>query len=437
MTNNRRQFLQSAGAAAIVVAHAAPRTALAKSKEQLRIGFIGCGGRTQSLVREFAGHCTYAWACDTDAMRLAAFQKRAGCEKSTGDLRQVIDDPTVDAVVIATPDHWHAPAAIMAADAGKHVYVEKPCSHNLREGRMLVDAARRNKVVIQHGTQSRNDPMIADAMQMIREGRIGEVLVAKAWNVQRRKNIGHGTVTDPPAHVDYDTWVGPAQWLPFQANRFHYDWHWWHNFGTGDIGNDGTHEIDMARWGLGVSGLPDTAMAVGGKYYFDDDQQFPDTASCTFEWLGDVSSSDQSSGPPKQLIYEMRIWSTSYPHNCDTGIEFYGKEGMLFVSKRGKLQVWDDANKPIKDPQPITKPKLPASHQVDFLESIIEGRVPAAEIAIGHDSVALVHLANASIRVKRSLKVDPENESIIDDAEANQLLGRKYRDDGHWSIPSS
>jgi predicted dehydrogenase len=429
--HNRRQILQASGAAAFWGVSAIPRTALAKSTQQLRIGFVGCGGRAQSLVKEFAGHCTNAWACDIDAQRLEAFQKRAECEKTTSDLRQLLDDPSLDAVVISTPDHWHAPAAIMAANAGKHVYVEKPCSHNLREGRMLVDAARRNHVVVQHGTQSRNDPLVTDAIAMLRDGVIGEPLVAKAWNVQRRNNIGHSQTSDPPAHVDYDTWVGPAEWMPFQANRFHYDWHWWHNFGTGDIGNDGTHEIDVARWGLGTRGLPTTAMGIGGKYYFDDDQQFPDTATCSFEWPGNVASD-----APKQLIFEMRIWSTSYPHNCDTGIEFYGKQGMLFVSKRGKLQVWDDANKPIKDARPQNKPKLPASHQVDFLEAIVEGRPPAAEIAIGHDSAALVHLANAAVRVKRTLTIDPNSETIVGDAEANALLGRRYRADGHWSVPT-
>jgi predicted dehydrogenase len=184
---------------------------------------------------------------------------------AVSDLRRVLDDRTVDAVVVATPDHWHAPIAIMACEAGKHVYVEKPQSHNLRESRLLVDAARRNKVVVQHGTQSRSSPLIAGAVQMLREGVIGDVLVAKAWNIQRRGNIGRAAPSDPPPGLDYDLWVGPAEWMPFQKNRFHYDWHWWYNFGTGDIGNDGTHEIDYARWGLGVEGLPTTVTGRGAS----------------------------------------------------------------------------------------------------------------------------------------------------------------------------
>ena len=266
---------------------------------------------------------------------------------------------------------------------------------------------------------------------MLRDGIIGDVLVCKAWNIQRRRNIGHAQPSDPPAHVDYDTWIGPAEQVPFQPNRFHYDWHWWHNFGTGDIGNDGTHEIDIARWGLSAQGLPSTASAIGGKFYFDDDQQFPDTATCVFQWSGDGTV-----GTKKQLIFEMRIWSKNLPHNCDTGIEFYGSKGMLFVSKRGKLGVWDDSNKPIDVDPAGRAPDLPKNHQIDFLASIKQQRPPAADIAIGHDSCSLVHLANISLRVGRSLTIDADNQSIQGDPEAETMLGRSYRADGHWSVPT-
>jgi len=425
MTINRRKFI-STSAAAVAGTALAPSGALAKSIQNLRVGMIGCGGRSKSLVREFGDHCKMMWGCDPDARRLAEFQKRSGCERTTADLREVIDDDSIDAVIIATPDHWHAPAAIMACDAGKHVYVEKPCSHKLRESQLLLEAARRNEVVVQHGTQSRNNPFIAGAIRMIRDGMIGDVLVAKAWNIQRRENIGRMQPTTPPPHVDYDLW------MPFQQNRFHYDWHWWFNFGTGDIGNDGTHELDIARWGLGTQGLPATATALGGKFYFDDDQQFPDTATCTFQW-GDGKDSSEA----KQLIFEMRIWSKNLPYNCDTGIEFYGRQGMLFVSKRGKLQVWNESNQLVENPQPDSVPNLPASHAVDFLESIIEGRLPAADIETACDSVALVHLANASIRSGQSLQPSENGESITDNEQTAELLGRTYRDEGHWAVPKS
>jgi predicted dehydrogenase len=319
----------------------------------------------------------------------------------------------------------------MACNSGKHVYVEKPCSHNFREGQLLVEAARRNKVVVQHGTQSRSNPMIANAMQLLKEGVIGDVLTAKAWNIQRRKNIGTSSPSEPPSEVDYDTWVGPAEFMPFQKNRFHYDWHWWHNFGTGDIGNDGAHEIDIARWGLGVDGLPSSASAMGGKYYFDDDQQFPDQAMCSFEWPGDGKVQHR-----KQLLFEMRIWSKNYPYNCDTGIEFYGTSGMLMISKRGKQMLWNDDNKLVDVPMPKQVPKLESSHQLDFVKAVLESRKPTADIEIGHQSVALIHLANAAVRLGRTLKIDAAKETVVEDQEATAMLRRQYRKEGHWSIPA-
>lgn len=433
MTQSTRRTWMQGTAAASLAALAYQRVARAAiGKAKLSVGMIGCGGRSRDLQKGLANEADLRWACDPDSKQLASFQQAAGqhaASEITTDLRRVLDDKNVDAVVIATPDHWHAPAAILACEARKHVYVEKPCSHNLLEGKWLLEAARQHRVVVQHGTQSRSSEQIAGAIQLVRDGLIGEVLMCKAWNVQRRRNIGHAKPSSPPPHVDYDTWVGPAEFVPFQSNRFHYDWHWWHNFGTGDVGNDGTHEIDIARWGLGVSGLPSTASAVGGKLYFDDDQQFPDTATCVFQWPNEKDKS-----PAKQLIFEMRIWSKNYPHNVDTGIEFYGTKGMLFVSKRGKLSVWDESNRPVHGIRPA-EVSVARSHQIDFLESITQSRVPAADIAEAHDSCSLVHLANVSLRVGRSLQLDTERGTIVGDKAASDLLSRAYREEGYWAIP--
>ncbi len=426
---SRRQFLRC-GAASAVGAISATRSFATTMADRQNIAFIGCGGRAGSLWPSFRDHVRVAWACDPDASRATKFQKLTGANHVTGDLRRVLDDKSVTAVVIATPDHWHAPAAILACEAGKHVYVEKPQSHNLLESRWLVDAARRNRVVVQHGTQSRSMPLITGAVQMLRDGVIGDVLVAKAWNIQSRRDIGHHQPTDPPPNVDYDTWVGPAAYLPYQSNRFHYDWHWWHNFGTGDIGNDGTHEIDYARWGLGVQGLPTTTMASGGKYFFDDDQQFPDTATCAFEWPGDGKPGSQ-----RHLIFEMRLWSKNYPFNCDSGTEFYGTAGRMLLSKRGKLEIYDDRNKRIENESPKQAGNGIRNHQVDFLDAIRAGRKPSADVAEGHDSVALVHLANIGLRLGRSLQVDPGPEQVVGDPEANKMLAGTYRQDGHWAVP--
>lgn len=346
--SDRRSFLKhtaaaSAGAAAWAWAGGIHATG---ANERLTVGIIGCGGRGAGLAEEFAGLANVAYVCDPDESRRRRAQEKVRAQHAVADLRRILDDESVDAVVIATPEHWHAPAAILACDAGKHVYVEKPCSHNVREGRLLVEAARRSKRVVQHGTQSRSNPFIAGAIQMLREGVIGDVLVAKAWDIQRRANIGHDKPSDPPPGVDYDLWVGPAEFVPYQANRFHYHWHWWYNFGVGGLGGDGPHEIDYARWGLGVETHPTTVAGLGSKYYFDDDQEYPDTGTVVFEWPGDGQV-----GHKRQFIFELRIWSTNYPYNVDSGAEFYGTKGKMFLSKRGKLEILDDDVRP---------PELPA-----------------------------------------------------------------------------
>jgi predicted dehydrogenase len=427
---NRRSFLKHTVAASAGAAAWAWTGGIraAGANERVTVGIIGCGGRGAGLAEEFAGLADVAYVCDPDESRRGQTQEKVRAQHAVADLRHILDDKSVDAVVIATPDHWHAPTAILACEAGKHVYVEKPCSHNVREGRLLVEAARRHQRVVQHGTQSRSNPFIAKAIQMLREGVIGDVLVAKAWDIQRRVNIGRGTPSDPPPGVDYDLWVGPAEFVPFQANRFHYHWHWWYNFGVGGLGADGPHEIDYARWGLGVETHPTTVAGLGGKYYFDDDQEYPDTGTVVFEWPGDGQV-----GHKRQLIFELRIWSTNYPFNVDSGAEFYGTKGKMFLSKRGKLEILDEGNKPITA-QPKDPPQL-LGHAADFLDAIQTGRQPNAEIEIGHLSATLIHLGNLAMRVGRSLHFDPRTEQILGDDDANQRLGRHYRQEGHWAIP--
>jgi predicted dehydrogenase len=429
---HRRSFLAKAGVAAAGAAALrwATGMAAAGANEKVVVGLIGCGGRGVGVGAGMGG---IAYVCDPDRKRLAQAAKRLGVDSSRAvtDFRRVLDDPSVDAVIVATPDHWHAPTAILACNAGKHVYVEKPCSHNYRESQLLVEAARRNRRVVQHGTQSRSNPLIADAVQLLREGLIGDVLAAKAWNVQRRANIGHAEPSDPPPDVDYDLWVGPAEFVPFQSNRFHYNWHWWYNFGTGDVGNDGTHELDYARWGLGVDTLPSNVAGLGGKYFHDDDQQFSDTATVVYEYPGDGKVGDR-----RQLVFEMRLWTTNHPYNCDSGAEFYGTQGRMILSKRGKLLVFDERERPIENPRPKQPADLKETdHPRDFLDAIQTGRAPAAEIEIGHKSVALVHLGNIAVRLGRSIRFDPDQQQIVGDDEANALLSRRYREGGHWAIP--
>jgi predicted dehydrogenase len=419
----RRSFLKTAVASAAAIGLAG-KVRAESPNEEMRLGLVGCGSRGKAFVSRVD------YVCDPDQQRLGEAAKLAGVDSghAVADMRRILDAPDVDAVIIAAPDHWHAPAAILACQAGKHVYLEKPCSHNFRESQLVLAAARQNNVVVQHGTQQRSRQYTIDAIQSLREGIIGDVLVAKAWDVQRRDNIGHAKPTDPPAGVDYDLWVGPAEMVPFQPNRFHKSWHWWYNFGTGDIGNDGAHEIDYARWGLGVDTLPSRVTALGGKYYFDDDQQFPDTATCVFEYRGDGQV-----GQRRQLIFEMRLWSRNYPQNCDGGVEFYGTKGQMFFSKRGKLIVLNDQNQTVLNERPSDEP--PMAHLDDFLDAIRNNRRPNADILEGHRSVGAIHLANVALRVGRSIEFDPQTEQIVGDAEASKLLSRTYRSGGHWAIP--
>jgi predicted dehydrogenase len=423
-TGSRRAFLKQAGMGTLALGISGTLRAESPN-EKVVVGLIGCGGRGSKFFKYVD------YVCDPDAERLAQAAKQAGvaASRAVADLRQLLDNHAIDAVVVATPDHWHVPAAILALEAGKHVYVEKPCSQNFRESQLLVAAAGRSDRVLQHGTQQRSSPLMKDKIAMLQDGVIGDVLVAKAWNVQLRPNIGHAQPSQPPTGLDYDLWVGPAEFVPFQENRLHYNWHWWYQFGTGDIGNDGTHEIDLARWGLGVDTLPSKIAAIGGKYFHDDDQQFPDTATCVFEYPGDGKVRHR-----RQLIFEMRIWSTNYPYNCDTGVEFIGTNGKMMISKRGKLEILGPRNEVIKQERFELTTNM--EHMDDFLDAIRSGRRPSAPIEEAHRTVTLVHLANIAVRTGRSLSFDPQREQIVGDEKASQLLKRAYRKEGHWAIPS-
>ena len=433
MDSHRRTFLRSASAAMAWSASAGlSRLAAASSaNNKITIGLIGCGGRGMhdaDLFRK-ATNCELAYVCDADATRLATAARTFDlpADRAVSDLRRLLDDRSLDAVLITMPDHWHAIAGILACDAGKHAYIEKPISHNVREGRLLVNAAERNRVKIQHGTQSRSTSMMVEAIQQLRDGVIGDVYAVKSWNIQKRGTIGRGQDTAPPADLDYDSWVGPATMVPYRTNRVHKRWTWWYHFGTGDMGNDGVHDIDAARWALGVDTHPSTIVGLGGKYFHDDDQEFPDTQQVTFEYPGDGKP-----GSRRMLIYEQRLWSTNYPHNVDSGVECYGTKGQMFFSRRGKVQVLDDRNKPV--PLAIqTRSQDDVSHVANFLDAIRTDAPLRADATIGHLSSSLCHLGNIATRLERALRFDPATESITGDEEAHQLLSRPYRN--HWARP--
>jgi len=392
MELTRRRFLgRAAGAAVAATVFQAHEGAAAEpASEPIAIGFIGCGGMGQGHIRLLAQRkdLRIAYLCEPDGDRLAKAVKlveQGGQKtpKTVKDLREALDDRSIRAVWIATPDHWHAPAAILAADAGKHVYVEKPCSHNLREGRLMVEAARRNKIVMQVGTQSRSTAHVRQAIKRLEEGAIGKVLVSKAWNSQRRGNIGHAKPSDPPPQLDFDLWLGPAPKVPYQSNMLPGIWRWWYAFGAGDIGNDGVHDIDLARWGLGVTTHPTRITALGGKYFFDDDQQWPDTQYAVFEYGGE--------GQTRQLIFEQRTWSPYVQEGLENGDAFYGTDGLMILGKYGGYQLYGPRNKLIERVD-AGSPDLAAHHE-NFLACIASGAPPNADIEIGHLSASLGHWA--------------------------------------------
>lgn len=430
--NNRREFLGQAalGAAAWTVGASAAHAA---AGGPLVLGVIGPGGMGMNHTRLLASRkdVKVAYVCDVDATRLETAAKevetRSGtAPKAVKDMRQVLDDQTVDAVFIATPDHWHAPAAVLALDAGKHVYVEKPCCHNIREGRAMVEAVRRSGKLLQVGTQSRSTAVVREAIQRVHAGEIGDVLVAKAWNSQLRRSIGKTQPSNPPPQLDFDAWIGPAVPVPYRSNLLHGVWRWWYDFGCGDIGNDGVHDIDVAAWGLGVDTHPATVACLGGKDFFDDDQQFPDTQYAVFEYPVPGKTAK------KQFIFEQRIWSPYVQEGYENGAAFYGTNGLMIIGHSVGWKLYGPRNKLIAEK--TGGADLPAHHQ-NFFDCIRgEQKQLNADVKAGFLSASLVHLANIAARVGRILQFDPEREQIVKDDAANQLLGRKYRE-GHWAIP--
>src|SRR5688572_15248158 len=295
---DRRDFLKTASVAGLgaLATSRGVRPLLAfdgSPAEQMTVGVMGLNGRGMVLARSFArgANTTVAYVCDVDSVVLAkavAATAQAQVKRPQGvvDIRRVLDDKSVDAIVIAAPDHWHAPATLLALQAGKHVYLEKPSGHNSREDELLMEAARKYRNLhVQLGTQRRSGPRFYEVIQSIREGIIGTPYLARAWYANTRGTIGKGKVAPVPSNLDYELWQGPAPRTPYRDNVVHYNWHWFKQWGTGEICNNGTHEIDVARWALGVD-YPTSVFATGGRFHFADDWEFPDTQEATFEFEG-------------------------------------------------------------------------------------------------------------------------------------------------------
>jgi predicted dehydrogenase len=361
-----------------------------------------------------------AQVCDVDesffpiAQKLLSDKERPQA-RTEKDLRRVLEDKSIDAVVVATPDHWHALATIWACQAGKHVYVEKPASHNLREGRLMVEAARKYTRVVQLGTQSRTNESIGRAVELVRSGKLGKIPMAKAWIAGPRPNIGHEKDAAVPKGVDYDLWLGPAPERAFTQNRFHYRWHWMWDYGTGELGNNGIHALDRLRWLLNLE-APTRITASGGKFFYDDDQETPDTLTVVYDF------------PSCCVTWEHRIWSKEKPRD---GLILYGENGTLVFDHKGGWHV-ENGIEASDNGEGAGKGDDWSPHLRNFLDCIKQSsgstvRRPAADIEEGHKSTRLCHLGNIAFRTGRSIRFDEKTETCIDDKEANRLLGRTYR----------
>jgi len=432
----RRNFLKSSAAATLstVAFPMASQGSRVNAVQPIVMGLIGVGGMGMNHLKKLArrSEVSIAYVCNVDSNRLQTALKEVQAisgrtPKGVNDLRDILIDKKVEAVLIATPDHWHAPAAILSLNAGKHVYVEKPCCHNIREGQLLREAVEKSGKHLQVGTQSRSTGFVREAIDRLRDGAIGKVLVAKAWNSQRRSSIGHQPPAAPPVELDFDAWLGPAQNVPYRKNLLHGVWRWWYDFGCGDIGNDGVHDIDVALWGLDVKTGPTKVTCMGRKLFFDDDQEFPDTQYAVMEFE-DVSANREV----KHFVFEQRIWSPYVQEGYENGAAFYGTEGYIILGHSVGWKLYGPKSKLMEER--IGQSDLDA-HHLNFLKAVRgEAEALNADIGAGFLSASVVHLSNIAARVGRAISYDPANLSILGDTEANALLQRKYRV-GHWSIP--
>ena len=290
----------------------------------------------------------------------------------------------------------------------------------------MIDAARRNKIAMQVGTQSRSTRTVQEAMKRIHDGAIGDLLVAKAWNSQSRRNLGKVQPTMPPAHIDFDLWLGPAPEAPFYTNRVHGSWRFFIDYGAGDMGNDGVHDIDVGVWGLGLETLPNRVAALGGKYFFDDDQEWPDTQYVICEY-----DAGNGAKKPRQFIFEQRIWSPYVQDDYENGCAFYGTKGLLVIGHSDGWKLYAERNKLVEEMKGGVS--LPAHHQ-NFIDAVLKGEKLAAPVEVGHISAGICHLGNIGTRLRRTIEFDPKAEAITNSAEANALLKRKYRP-AHWAVP--
>jgi len=416
-------------AAAVGSAMAAPTKS---PNDTVRIACVGLRGRGKSHLKAFTTlpNVDLVAVCDVDQSVLNEASKfveskRQKAPATFTDLRKLLEDKSIDAISIATPNHQHTLQTVWACQAGKDVYVEKPCSHDMFEAKQVVGAARHYDRIVQQGSQARSSIALEDGVKKMRDGFLGDVYMARGLCYKWRDTIGRAPEQAAPAGVDYDLWLGPAPKRAFTKNRFHYTWHWFWDYGNGDIGNQGIHEMDIARWGLGVK-YPTKVSAIGGHFMFDDDQETPNTLTSTFEF--------NDGGKKKMLVFEVRHWMTnleagihefdkSTPSNC-IGNLFYGSKGFLAMDGYDRYKTWMG-----KEQELGPAMKEGGDHFANFINAVRSRKREdlKCEIEEGSISTTLVHLANISYKLGRTVHFDAASYSCTGDAEANKMFKRDYR----------
>lgn len=442
----RRDFIKKAGTGSIALS-ATPHlwgnsSSWKGANDKVRVAVIGIRGMGQSHIENYQKlkNVEVAAICDVDSNLFDEVIKKhftdKGLKKPTvyTDLRLLFEDKAIDAVSVVTPNHWHTLASIWAIQAGKHVSVEKPCCHTFWEGQKLVEAARKYHVIVQDGAEQRSNPCAQSMTEYLHDGQLGEVYMAKGFCYKWRDTIGKAPVEPVPEGVDYDLWMGPAPKKPFTRNRFHYNWHWQWDYGNGDMGNQGVHEVDIARMGLGVT-LPTRISAMGGHFMFDDDQETPNQMMATFEFPNEKGRGDKK----KMMQFEVRHWitdrggldlmteetnNTYMTSSANTvGNTFYGSKGIM----KKDVNKWETYMG--KDRVPGESGSGIGNHYQNFIDCIRanEKSLNNAPIEEGFYSCALIHLANISYRLGRSLDFDPVSMKFPGDEQANAMLTKEYR----------
>ena len=437
---SRRDFLArsartAAGIAAsgAVLAGTLPQKVLG-ANDRVRVAVAGLNGRGTSHLEDLAKIPGVEVTCLVDPDTRLFPAKASLAERLFGarpqtvvDLRKALEDKDLDAVTVASPDHWHALLAIWACQAGKHVYVEKPISHSIWEGEKLVEAARKYNRAVQCGMQNRSITGVRKAMEFLQSGELGDIYMAKGLCFKKRNTIGKMKNTPVPDGLDWDMWLGPASWRPFNPQYVHYNWHWFWDFGCTDLGNQGPHQMDIARWGMGKDEVPGKVKCVGGKFAFDDDQESPNTQMAVFEYADG-----------KILQFEVRGLYTNDEDGIRIGNLFYGTKGWMHLRDDKWATYWGYDNKPgpkydgsgeEADPNNLAGTGS-VGHFMNFIDAIRKDdwTVLTADVAEGHKSTAMCHLANISNRVGRELEFDTNTYQFVDDDVANGLLRRRrYR----------